>query len=31
VYIWETRDLSVLDLERVWQGEGAYIYKFRGP
>jgi hypothetical protein len=31
VYIWETRDLSVLDLERVWQGDGAYIYRFRGP
>ncbi len=27
VYIWETRDLSVLDLERVWQGDGAYIYR----
>jgi hypothetical protein len=31
VYIWETRDLSVLDLDRVWQGHGAYIYRFRGP
>jgi len=31
VYVWETRDLSVLDLDRVWQGNGAYIYKFRGP
>ena len=30
-YVWETRDLSVLDLDRVWQGDGAYIYKFRGP
>jgi len=28
VYLWETRDLAVSTLDKVWQGDGVYIYQF---
>jgi hypothetical protein len=28
VYLWETRDLAVSTLDKVWQGDGVYIYRF---
>jgi hypothetical protein len=28
VYLWETRDLSVGNLEKVWDGDQAFIYRF---
>lgn len=28
VYLWETRDLSVSNLEKVWHGDRVFIYRF---
>jgi hypothetical protein len=28
VYLWETRALSVSNLEQVWHGDQAFIYRF---
>jgi len=28
VYLWETRDLAVGNLEKVWDGDQAFIYRF---
>ncbi len=28
VYLWETRDLQAGNLEKVWQGDGSFIYRF---
>jgi hypothetical protein len=28
VYLWETRDLSASNLEKVWHGDQAFIYRF---